>query len=290
MNSGLVWMEIMKQNLNPLETDFLEFLAERTGWPFEKAATRFFKLRNDLNYFKKKQFIQSDGIIQQICTLFYDNMNQGDLLEIYRFLAPIHLLVFLSYSYPKKISERFRDAWRLLQKKEYSQFIGYLRRYFTQKIKKESPTDTILKHTSAPSVLVDYGCGMAHLSFEIAKRNPSVHVILVDIDSLILEFTAFRFRKHKISHQIITITKENLYPSLPPHNICLADEVMEHLVQPLTVFERIYTSMITGGLLYGNFSDHSAGPLHITPNLSELRRKIAEHYEPVETKLYRKIR
>jgi hypothetical protein len=280
----------MKQNLNSLEQDFVEFLAKRNQWSVEEAAFRFCKIRQNLCYFKEKRFIQADGILQRICTLFYDNVKPGDLLEIYRFLSPIHLLVFLSYSYPKSFMERLHDAWSLFLHREFSQILQYTKRYFTQKTTKQTPAETILKYAQKPLIVLDYGCGMAHLSFEIAKRDPSAHIILLDIDSFILDFTVFRFTKHKISHQVIKITKENLYPSLPLHNLCLADEVMEHLLQPLTVFENIRNSMAPGGLLYGNFSDHTASPLHITPNLEDLRKKIAEHYEAIETKLYRKIR
>jgi hypothetical protein len=86
------------------------------------------------------------------------------------------------------------------------------------------------------------------------------------------------------------VSSENLYPLLPAHTICLANEVLEHVFNPLIVYENIHRSMAAGGLLFGNFSDHEKGLLHVTPNLAPLRAKIQEDYEPLGVKLYRKIR
>ena len=65
----------------------------------------------------------------------------------------------------------------------------------------------------------------------------------IDIDCLTLEFTEFRFNKHQVNVEIIPVSKNNLYPKLPVHNICIATEVMEHLIQPLKAYQNIKNSL-----------------------------------------------
>lgn len=280
----------MDKELNSFEVDLIEFISERENRPKGEVETLFRQVRENLGYFKSKRFLQSDGTMQQICRLFLNTTSEEKTLDTYRFLAPIHLLVFLSYAYPTKFSKRMSNAWRLFKSGEYGQIFQFGGKYLKSKVKKEGTVDLLLKHYPNPSVVVDYGCGMAHFSSEIARRNPSTQIYLVDIESIILEFTIFRFKKYKYNFEVIKIEKGNLYPSLPEHTICLANEVMEHVFQPLTVYNNIHRAMMNGGLLFGNFSDHSSGLLHVTPDLSELRAKISESYEPVGTKIYRKVR
>lgn len=69
----------------------------------------------------------------------------------------------------------------------------------------------------------------------------------------------------------------------------MANEVMEHVYEPLKVYENIYQAMKLSGLLYGNFANHSKAMLHITPDLSDLRKAVRRSYTPIEVKIYKKI-
>jgi 2-polyprenyl-3-methyl-5-hydroxy-6-metoxy-1,4-benzoquinol methylase len=285
----------MNRDLNPIEIDFVEFIAAREGISVQEAESRFCKIRKRFGYFKSKRFIQSAGTTQQVCNFIYNSTTaektEAEILEIYRLLAPLHIFVFISYSYPKNISKRIREAWRMFKKKEYTRIIQFGQRYLNQKVQgKEGTVDLILKHAISPPVVVDYGCGMGYRSLEIARREQASKVYLVDIESIIQEFTVFRFKKYKVDFEVIKVTKDNVYPSLPEHNVCLADEVMEHVITPLRVYKNIHDSMVKDGLLFGNFHDHSRSRLHVSPNLSELREAIHQSYETVESKIYKKMR
>jgi 2-polyprenyl-3-methyl-5-hydroxy-6-metoxy-1,4-benzoquinol methylase len=141
---------------------------------------------------------------------------------------------------------------------------------------------------NGPPVVIDYGCGLGYISFEIGKLQRDSKVYLVDIDTLILEFAKFRFEKHGINVETIPVTKDNLYPKLPVHNICIATEVMEHVIQPLKVYQNIYDSLEQEGILYGNFEDHKKEMFHVSPHLGELRERIATDFQPIVNLCYKK--
>lgn len=81
---------------------------------------------------------------------------------------------------------------------------------------------------------------------------------------------------------------ENQYPELPPHDICIATDVMEHLYRPLTAYEYICTSQKSGGILYGNFEDHHQEMFHVHPDMHDLREAVERDYVKIESDLYRK--
>lgn len=172
--------------------------------------------------------------------------------------------------------------------------MGYLRTAL-KKIKKGDMQRTKIKNLQGkllagtePPTIVDYGCGLGYLSFELAKRSPRSKIFLVDIGTIKLDFALFRFKKQGFDVESIVVTKETPYPRLPQHDICLAQEVMEHLHNPLQVYAHIVDSMESGGYLYGDFSDHQDEPYHVSAHLEKLRNEIGENYNQVDTNVYRK--
>jgi len=137
-------------------------------------------------------------------------------------------------------------------------------------------------------VVVDYGSGPAYISYEIASANSRSTVFLVDVDSLVLEFALFRLRKTGAAIHALPVAKENIYPPLPKHNICIASEVMEHLAYPLKVYDNIVGALETGGLLYGRFEDHQPNMYHVSPQLGDLRQAIARDFDRIGQSCYRK--
>jgi 2-polyprenyl-3-methyl-5-hydroxy-6-metoxy-1,4-benzoquinol methylase len=138
-------------------------------------------------------------------------------------------------------------------------------------------------------VVVDYGCGLGYISFEIGMMRRLSKTYLVDIDCLTLEFAEFRFKKHGLNVETIPISKNRIYPELPTHNICIATEVMEHVFQPLTVYANIYGALEPGGILYGDFGDHHHEMFHVSPDLSQLRVSIQRDFQRLDDLCYRKL-
>ena len=280
----------MNKKFNQLEIDFIEYLADRRNEPFDKAEKIYNQVRNHFEYFQGKRYQRAVSGINQVYWLYHNPQDQKNLIESYKSIAYSHLLRYLSYSYPKSFSERLHSARILLRKKQYKEFFQFGSRYFKTAITKKDTIDLLLENTSQNPVIVDYGCGTAPFSSKIAQKIPSAKIYLIDIDTVVLDFTVFRFRKYQYNFEVIKVTNENLYPVLPEHELCLANEVMEHVYEPLRVYGNIHSSMIPGGLLFGNFADQTKHMLHVSPDLSALREKISQDYVSVDIKLYRKVR
>lgn len=178
---------------------------------------------------------------------------ESALIKAYRLLAPLAILDHLQ-SDRQEINRQF--AHFLLEQKRNQQIM-----------------------------VVDYGCGFAPISLEIARLSSNVQICLVDVDCMVLDFIAMCFRQENLAHQIIRVTKENLYPALPSHDICIAAEVFEHLLEPLRAFEHIIQALAQDGILYGCFRDKKPGGLHVNPNLADIRQLVDEYFDEVSNDL-----
>ena len=278
----------MNTGLNSTEVDFIEFMAAREGLLTSEFEKKYRSVRDRFDIFRNKRFRQLSSDMHAVVSLFNNKNTEENILEIYSFLAILHILLFISQSYPKRLSKRFRHALVLFKGRQFKKIIEYTKRYFKRAVIKKDTASLLIEQVTGPIRVVDYGCGMAYTSAAIARKNKDAKIYLVDIDTVLFDFTIFRFKKYDYNFEVIKITKDNLYPALPEHNLCLANEVMEHVFEPLKIYENIKNCMDKGGLLYGNFADHSKGMFHVSPDLSALRKKISEDYETVETKIYRK--
>jgi 2-polyprenyl-3-methyl-5-hydroxy-6-metoxy-1,4-benzoquinol methylase len=198
----------------------------------------------------------------------------------------MHLLRFISYekiaSQSSNPFKKVKTAARLIKKLEISYFIRAVKGKFSEKKEAHVHDFTgisgylLSKMDSPVEVVVDYGCGPAFISFELSKQvaersKNSLITYLVDIDTLILEFAKFRFRKYGLKVETIVVTNEDMYPKLPKHDICIVTEVLEHVPKPEEVAKNIVSSLNLNGLLYGSLDDHTAHTFHISPDLQKVR-------------------
>ncbi len=146
----------------------------------------------------------------------------------------------------------------------------------------EALADSILALLPDPATVVDYGCGLACTSLALAERWPELTVYLVDVESTMLDFATTRLRWHGVNVTPIAVTAADPYPALPAHDVCLADLVMEELREPLRAYANIHAAMPPGGVLAGRFLDWQPRILRPSPNLSELRQRIAQDYIPAQ--------
>lgn len=287
------------QLLNSVEKDFVEFLAERRGRAREEFENVFLETRRRFR-FDSLRYRELMVDIHDLHRLVYDDSDERELIDSYQFHELIHLFRFISYSYPKS-PWRYWDGLaagiRLLARGEFGKIAHGFRKAFAKTAHRKDDYATmdhpamaafLMEQVEGDPAVVDYGCGLAYTAFEIGRIAERTKVYLVDVDCLTLEFAAWRFRKHGIDVEAIPVTKDSLYPSLPAHSICIASEVMEHVARPLTVYEHIVESMTAGGILCGSFGDHHREMFHISPNLSELRRRIAGDFEPIGHSCHRK--
>ena len=65
------------------------------------------------------------------------------------------------------------------------------------------------------------------------------------------------------------------YPELPEHDYCDIVSVLEHVREPLTVFNNIDRTLRHDGLLVARVKDEIAEMMHISPNLKAVRDRLA---------------
>ena len=274
----------MKPNLNQVEKDFIEFTSKKRKRPYEEMADIYLSTKNRFE-FSSFEYRKLNEDIHNLFKIIYNDKNEEELIDSYKFHALMHLFRFISYSYPQNQVQRKGIFGKLLNfKKEKFQTTKTMDSKFFGIVK------LLVEKTKKTPIVVDYGCGLVYVSFEISTFEKKSKIYLVDVDCLTLEFAEFRFKKRGVNVKIIPVSKDNIYPKLPKHNICIATEIMEHIIQPLKVYQNIWDSLEVGGIIYGNFEDHKKEMFHVSPNLSELRCRLREGFERIGDMVYKKIK
>lgn len=285
-------------NLNPVELDFIDFMAQRNRRPFSEIEADF-RATKDRFKLSGRSYRDVCETVYALHRILFDLGDEKEVIDAYRFHALVHLYRFISYSYPES-APASPHSLRLLLKSLYK---GEVRKLYRLIRARFSPNTTagalggdyasiaryLTGQLNAAPVVVDYGCGLGYISFEIGLLDKDSKIFLLDIEGLTLEFARYRFQKHGIDAQAIPVTKDNLYPLLPRHNLCIATEVMEHLFQPLTAYQHIIDSMEDKGILFGNFSDHKAEKFHVSPDLGMLRERVGADFQPIAEMPYKQV-
>lgn len=274
--------------LNEIEQDFIEFVAQRNNESIEAVGKRY-QISKETISFESKDFLAHIDLSYQTLQVFFSEHSERSLLESYRYYAFPDMLRMISYSFPKTatMGGYVRTFANALAAGDVEKITDFLKRKMTRE-KKISLQDRMLSNRDAP-VIVDYGCGLGYLSYDLAKKSPGAHVVLVDLDTAKLDFTEFRFKKHGIPFTTLRLSAEHQYPILPEHSICIATDVMEHLHKPLLAYQNIRDNMLKGGVLYGNFEDHERKLFHVHPEMSDLREAVQKDYKRIAPGLYEKM-
>ncbi len=283
--------------LNQIEIDFIEFMSQTLNITTKDMKKKYIdtKYRFDFSSPEYREF--ADNVHNLFRLQFDDNDEQGSI-KAYRFHALLQVFRLISYSFPKK-TPTFTDYVKmfnnLVQKGEWQKILLSIDSKLhkisinSKNLLSQISAAKLLRNNSKKNpIIVDYGCGLGYLSFELAMRDKGVNVYLLDINCLTLEFASYRFKKYGIKAEEIIVDENNIYPKLPVHDICIATEVMEHLFRPLVAYENISQSLSENGLLYGNFSDHRKEMFHVSHDLSKLRSAIERDFEQLGENLFRK--
>jgi len=243
---------VMKWGLSSYDTwqgEYVEFIAQRRGISIDKAramvdgAQKQFLggwLGDDYRKF-------SEQALETFRPL-HDDATDEAVIATYKFHGPIDFLRMVGYVCPKP--------------PEIEPIVSRL--------------------ASKSSVrIVDYGCGLAHRSLTVARalqaKGVKVHLTLVDIrkeyHALFLDFLC---KKFGVPYDFIEITASALYPELPEHDFCDNVSVLEHVREPVTVVNNTHRALKPGGLFLAYCDDAIEEMMHISPDLSAVRKRLAE--------------
>lgn len=137
--------------------------------------------------------------------------------------------------------------------------------------------------------VLDFGCGLAQTSITLARalrgQGARVSLFLVDVPTLRAEFLVWM-----TGAVFLPCTRGQVAPPLPPADVIVATEVLEHLHDPRAAFEALDAALLPGGFLITSVGDHAAEFLHVSPDLSPIRAALAAggYVELERHTLYRK--
>jgi hypothetical protein len=96
--------------------------------------------------------------------------------------------------------------------------------------------------------VLDYGCGAADYGLAFAVQG--YRVTICDIEGGNLDFAQWRFAQRNIPVNVLPIRDEDMYPTLPEHDIVLSGELFEHIREPFLVLKNIHACLPKNGLLW----------------------------------------
>jgi SAM-dependent methyltransferase len=240
---------------------FLEWNAERLGIPLRESQSRYFHswaaLRGGHAGDSYRAF---NDLSYRIFEPFFGDAER-EVYDAYQFHGPMHFLRMLSYPEPHWRGED--ELVRLLQGR-------------------------------ARVDILDYGCGLAQRSRTLAaylqERGVGVTLHLADIPTVRRGFLLWLGVKTGIATAFLDCVADAPLPDLPACDLCFANEVFEHVYDPLRHFAKIDAALRAGAVLETNVSDHAAEFMHVSPSLGALRDRLAgPGYEAiVANRLYRK--
>ena len=157
----------------------------------------------------------------------------------------------------------------------------FLLRQISQPVPVWKETHPILEEMAgrrAP-VILDYGCGVAQSSISLALAlradGARPHILLADLPTVGLEFTAWLCRRLGLSAETFACRPEKPIPVFPKADIVVAREIFEHLHDPLSAMDMLDDTLRPGGFLVTNVDDHEREFMHVSPDLDPLRNRLA---------------
>jgi SAM-dependent methyltransferase len=138
----------------------------------------------------------------------------------------------------------------------------------------------LLKHERVD--ILDFGCGLAQksrgMAAALSDRGVTIGLHLADIPTVRKEFLLWMGRTGRMAGimNFMDCTIDHPIPPLPECDVCIATEFFEHVYDPVKYLDCFDSALRPGGFLLTNIADHEAEFMHVHPNLSDVRARIAE--------------
>lgn len=145
-----------------------------------------------------------------------------------------------------------------------------------------------IKTAPAHPKVLDAGMGFGQYTYFMAKHIKNVEILAVDVKEEQIADCKNFFQKIKytnVSFQIADLTK---FTTAPQYDLVLCVDVMEHILEDVTVFKNYVASMKTGGmLLISTPSDQGGSDVHDDGESSFIEEHVRDGYniKEIETKL-----
>jgi len=235
--------------LNTLQGYFVHWNAERLNISIDESLSRFEKSLQSVDGHDSRTFKSfSLGAYELYLPFHYDDENS----------------VFESYQYHSNMHFLRQLAWPI-NTIEDNDLI------FTQLSSNEQIN------------MFDFGCGLSQLCLGYALKfkelGKKVTISLIDIPTLMFDFLKYVCHNLEIKTDFYEVPNngEYFFPTIDKCQLGIVTEVFEHLYNPREYFKKINSSMDFDGFMITNIHDHEEGYMHVTPNLSELRKSFSDY-------------
>ncbi len=241
-------------------TDFVEFLADKNNISMYEANKLFgmgWSCFGEMGFLDSKYGNFSE-FFSEVFKFMHGNSKE-EIYNTYRFHGLIDFFRMLSY--PIMDTSNNRDIGL------YNEILDFL----SSRYKKNEEV-----------VLVDYGCGLAHITITLCKllKKMNVHpkLVCMDIDRIIhKEFLEFITSKHNIDYEYIDINEDNNFPTIPKFDFIQVKDTFEHIYRPEKVVDNINDSIKEDGIISATTDDEGPEMMHVTRDLQGVRDKLDEY-------------
>ena len=241
-------------------TDFVEFLADKNSISMYEANKLFgmgWSCFGEMGFLDSKYGNFSE-FFSEVFKFMHGNSKE-EIYNTYRFHGLIDFFRMLSY--PIMDTSNNRDIGL------YNEILDFL----SSRYKKNEEV-----------VLVDYGCGLAHITVTLCKLLKKMNVypklVCMDIDRIIhKEFLEFITSKHNIDYEYIDINEDNNFPTIPKFDFIQVKDVFEHIYEPHRVVDNINDSIKEGGIISATTDDEGPEMMHVSRDLGHVRAKLDDY-------------
>jgi|TARA_R100000030_G_scaffold91836_3_gene77126 SAM-dependent methyltransferase len=241
-------------------TDFVEFLADKNSISMYEANKLFgmgWSCFGEMGFLDSKYGNFSE-FFSEVFKFMHGNSKE-EIYNTYRFHGLIDFFRMLSY--PIMDTSNNRDIGL------YNEILDFL----SSRYKKNEEV-----------VLVDYGCGLAHITITLCKLLKKMNVypklVCMDIDRIIhKEFLEFITSKHNIDYEYIDINEDNNFPTIPKFDFIQVKDVFEHIYEPHRVVDNINDSIKEGGIISATTDDEGPEMMHVSRDLGHVRAKLDDY-------------
>lgn len=240
--------------LNEWQSAFCEWWAERNALPLDEVKRRFLESTNAVRGGHGGAHYRRFCILSYALYLPFAADTRAEVLDAYEFHTHMHFLRMLSYSVPKWEADRPIFV-RIAGKREL--------------------------------VITDFGCGLAQKSISFARaaqvQGHAVRMQFADVSRLQLDFLSWFCTRCGIPAVTFRSTEEQPIPEFPHADVLFAEEVLEHVHDPVFYVEQLDKLIVPGGVFVGNLHQHQKEFMHVSPNLEVVRARLRElSYEELE--------
>ncbi len=138
---------------------------------------------------------------------------------------------------------------------------------------------TWMKEHPKGADILDAGCGFGQYSYYLAKQNKDYKILAVDVKEDYLADCRKFFAAAGLNNVVFQVEDLVKFRNPESYDLIISVDVMEHILEDVTVFENFYASLKPGGMLIINTpSDQGGSDVHGEGEASFIGEHVRDGY------------